>query len=57
MSSEKPDSRRIIDNVTKRLVNGGMDPDKAREIAIRTRRRAEGDTAPCVQKQPREGDK
>jgi len=38
---EKPDGRAIIDNVTDRLVRGGMPADKARDIAVRTRLRAE----------------
>jgi hypothetical protein len=38
---EKQDGRRIIDNVTERLVNGGVDHNRAREIAVQARLRAE----------------
>jgi hypothetical protein len=38
---EKQDGRRIIDNVTQRLVNGGVSSGRARELAVQTRLRAE----------------
>lgn len=38
---EKPDSRRIIDNVTQRLVKGGYSEKEAREIAVRKRKEQE----------------
>jgi hypothetical protein len=53
---EKQDGRRIIDNVTQRLVNGGVPSDRARELAVQTRLRAEasGDVPRDLPKPQRE---
>lgn len=42
-SGERPDGRRIVENVTERLIQKGrgLPPEKAREIAERTRKRLE----------------